>query len=125
MIKGDYFMEDDKYLSDEIEILELSNENSLKSDNEITELVLGEDLSIIEYEKPIKDSLEKKKNQITKKPIITYEPVKNQKNIRMKMKDGKFHSYEVTFSYPRQEVYDEKKNKFVKKQIQERKLFMI
>lgn len=57
------------------------------------------------------------------KPVITYAPVKGEKGIRIKYKDGKFHSYEVTVSFKRKDVYDEKKKQFVKKQIQQRKTF--
>lgn len=76
-----------------------------------------------EAEKALASTSEKSSDPKKHKPIITYAPLKNEKGIRIKYKDGKFHSYEVTVTFKRQEVYDEKQKKYVKKQVQQRKTF--
>ncbi len=66
-----------------------------------------------------------KKNDKTKttKPVITYEPLHNEKCIRKKYIDGELHSYEVTINFKRKETYDEKKKAFIKKPVQQRMTF--
>ncbi len=63
------------------------------------------------------------KKESKPKARITYKPLKNEKGIRIKYKDGKFHSYEVTITFKRVTVFDEKKNMHVQKQVQQRKTF--
>lgn len=109
----------------------MSNEKQKFEEQEIEmELIEEPDQTLSEQdlEEPILemgDDTRKNKQQRTEKekPKITYEPVHSEKCIRKKLVNGKFHSYEATYTYKRIEVYDEKKKRMVKKQKQQRKTF--
>lgn len=108
-----------------IEIEELPVTLDNVSEPELIELLSDEEANERQNEKIASEALKapKVKNAKKPKPVITYKPLKNEKCIRIKYKDGKFHSYEVTVTFKRETVFDEDKNSHVKKQVQQRKTF--
>lgn len=93
------------YLLDEEESLKRANEEQLEK-------------AIAEEKKD-----KKKEKKPKEKPVITYKPVANEKCIRMKLVNGKFHSYEVTLNFKSEEVYDEVEKRHKRKINQQRKTF--
>lgn len=109
-----------------------NEDNFANTERNETEIEVIEDFSIEEVDKiEIEDAIDgfDGKSELEecakpkKKSKITYLAVHGEKGIRKKFKDGVFQSYEVTISYGRQEVYDEKLKIHRKKEIQERKTF--
>ncbi|MBQ7977088.1 MAG: tyrosine-type recombinase/integrase, partial [Clostridia bacterium] len=93
------------YLFDEEESLKRANEEQVEK-------------AIAEEKKG-----KKKEKKPKEKPVITYKPVANEKCIRMKLVNGKFHSYEVTLNFKSEEVYDEVEKRHKRKINQQRKTF--
>ncbi len=98
------------------------------SEKELRELDILEEIIPTEEEASAVEGISAEEGASGEKPrkpkaVITYTPVSGEKLIRMKFKDGQFHSYEVTINYPRREVYDTKRQKYVSRSPQERKTF--
>lgn len=106
--------EKQKFEEQEIEMELIEEPDQTLSEQDLEELILemGDDTWKNEQQKTAKE-----------KTKITYEPVHGEKCIRKKLVNGKFHSYEATYTYKRIEIYDEKKKRMVKKQKQQRKTF--